>query len=750
MTADQPPNLDQSSKPAAPVPVPTGSSARRSNFHCLITVLSAMALALWIVRTYVAYEAPYYWSDFNYYEWATRISLNAMLDSPITYPLLLVSSATLTHNLFFTAPLAPLMVVLGDNRTGFIESVTLAYFIPFVALLASLGVRMFQPAVSSKKWLFFIFTFACLALPPLWAPLLRGYPDYSAALTLLWCIHLYFKNRDLSSEKYNYYLGFFLALAVLLRRYFAYEAIAFVLALVVDQWLTVKSVKGLKAKFIPLLQIGMAGAVTIIALGFSFLVNVTRHNYHALYESYHVSLLHALSYFTSSYGIVIWLASLSGIILAWRANLWQRDNFRFVLMLYCTGCIFWIMGPNELGTHYTLYFTPLVALGLFGLIAVLSGPINFTRVATAIALLSFGAVNLAFSLMPPAVAQKFAIKQFMPGMLSFVEVEGEPLGALFSANYGPWQYSDRGALHSLVTDMRSAIAANQDPSLPARMKMAKQIDKRGLVYVAAFSNILSDGVLRNAERELYGKYGDTIAWAELPCVDSKDSYALERLLGASYVVVPDKSQFFIPAKEQDILTAVLSCFKEGWPLAQDFAVSKNIAPQILDGEVKATVYERVRPTSLKDAALTLGKMRQFVKDRPGSQPAWITTGALSEICYDLKRSHFNFKLDAPREKCLEGERRYLLYSDELPDAFILEGDVVKEGVPISLAVECVQLDAEGHQIVSQQFALKENKTHLKLELVRGRTAYLALVLDKSADGETGNVSFEKLTVKAVK
>ncbi len=76
--------------------------------------------------------------------------------------------------------------------------------------------------------------------------------------------------------------------------------------------------------------------------------------------------------------------------------------------------------------------------------------------------------------------------------------------------------------------------------------------------------------------------------------------------------------------------------------------------------------------------------------------------------------------------------------------------MVKEGVPIALAVECVQLDAEGHQVVSQQFALKENKTHLKLELVRGRTAYLALVLDKSADGETGSVSFEKLTVKAVK
>ncbi len=748
MTADQPPpNLPEAPKAA---PVTTGPQPRPSKFRSLVTVLSATALALWLVRTYIAIEAPYYWSDFNYYEWATRISLNAMVDSPITFPLLLVSSATLTHNLFFTAPLAPLMVVLGDNRTGFIESVALAYFIPFATLLASFGGRLLQPAVGSKKWLFFIFTFTCLAIPPLWAPLLRGYPDYSAALALLWCAHLYFKNRDLTSEKYNYYLGFFLALAVLLRRYFAYDAIAFVLALIIDQWLAVKTLPALKAKFIPLLQIGMAGSVTIIALGFSFLVNVTRHNYHALYESYHVSLMQNLTYFGSSYGLVILLASLAGMILAWRTHLWQKENLRFALTFYGAGCLFWLLGPNELGTHYTLYFTPLVAFGLFGLIAVLRSPINLARAAVAIALCLFAVFNLALSLMPPAAGQKLGIGQFAPGMLSFVEIEGEPLGALFSANYGPWQRSDRGSLHGLVTDMRAVIAAEQEPSLPARMNQAKQVDKRGLVYVAAFSNTLSDGVLRNAERELYGKYGDTIAWAELPCVDSKDSYALERLLGASYVVVSDKPQYFIQAQEQDILTSILTCFKEGWPLAQDFAESDSIAPQTLDGGVKATVYKRLRPTALKEAALTLGKMRQFVKDRPGSQPAWITTGSLSEICYDLKRPNFSFKLDAPREKCLEGERRYLLYSDQLPDSFVLEGDVIKAGVPIPLAVECVQLDQEGHQVVSQQFVLKDDKTHLKLELARGRTAYLALVLDKSADGESGTVSFDKLTVKAIK
>jgi len=756
---DEQPSISPNSSP----PVKQGKKARQSKFPVIFSLLSATALTLWIVRNYVGLEAPYYWSDFNYYEWACRISLNAMIDSPITYPLLLVSSATLSHNLFFTAPLAPLMAVLGDNRTGFIESVSLAYFIPFVALLADLGRKLFQPRVTANKWLYLIFTVLCLAIPPLWAPLLRGYPDYSAAMAILWCVHLYFSNRDLAQEKSNYALGFFLALAVLLRRYCAYEAIAFVLVLLIDQYLRLKSLNGLKAKFMPFMQIALAGTVTTCALGFAFLVNVTRHNYHALYESYHVSLLHALSYFGSSYGLILLLASVSGTLLACKAKLWQWENFRFVAMLYGISCLFWLLGPNELGTHYTLYFTPLVAMGLFALAVMLttaseatnsgssfdadakSSALKFTAAAV---LAAFLGLNFLLSLNPAKFGRAIGIKQFAPGMLSFVESEAEPVGYLFSANYGPWQRSDRSALHNLVTDFRAAIAS-EDPNLRGRMHQAKLSEKRGLVYVAAFSNILNAEALRNAERELYGKYGDTISWSELPCVDSKDEYALERLLGASYVVVSDKGQYFIAEKEQDILTAVLLCFKEKWPLAQDFVVSKKIKPEVLDGGLVATVYERVRPTALKEAALTLAKMRDFIKERPGSQPSWITTGTLSEICYDLKRQNFEFKLAVPREKCLEGERRYLLYSDKLPDAFVLQGEIVKKGIPVPLAVECVQLDQEGNQIVSQQIVLKDERTPLKLTLERGRTAFLALVLDRSADGENGSVIFEKLKVKAV-
>jgi hypothetical protein len=120
---------------------------------------------------------------------------------------------------------------------------------------------------------------------------------------------------------------------------------------------------------------------------------------------------------------------------------------------------------------------------------------------------------------------------------------------------------------------------------------------------------------------------------------------------------------------------------------------------------------------------------------------------LSEICYDLKRKDFVFRLNAPRERSLEGEQRYLLYSDPLPETFVLEGTIVKKAVPTDLAIECVQLDAEGNQIVSQQVALTGEHTKIKLELDRGRTAYLALVLDRAANVEDGTIIFENMQIQ---
>lgn len=715
--------------------------------------LGAVAVVFTLVPLYIGNEAPYYWSDFNYYEWATRQSLISMLNSPITYPLLLLFSANLTHNLFFTAPLVFLMLALGDTRVGFVESVSLVYFLPFVMLLARMGAELFK-SLPGKRWPF-ILTITCLLIPPLWAPLLRGYPDYCAALALIWCVHLYFQNRALTSLRSKLKIGFFLALAVLLRRYFAYEGIAFVIAMVADQYLLKKAeakVSGrpltvrLKDSLISLLEIGATGATTVIALGFPFLLNVTRHNYHALYESYHVSLPDSLGYFYQAYGPVLIIASLAGYALALKLDILNRANLRFVTMFYGLGAVFWLLGPNELGTHYTLYFTPLIATGLMSLVVSLARS-NKMALAATIPLYAYLFFNLYICLLPAKQLAKLGIEPAIPAMLSNGGSPANEPGQFFSANYGPWQRTDRMALHNIVTDMRATIQANQDSNLAATMAQFSQTERRGLVYVAATSNLLTGEVLRNAERELYGKFGDIIAWAELPCVDSKDSYALERLLGASYVVLPSKAQFFIAPKEEDILTAILQCFKEKWPLANDFKKCEGVPVQTLDDGVAVTVYERVQPTSIKSAALTLGLMRKYIKERPGSQPQWISTGTLSEICYDLKRKDFQFRLNAPRERSLEGEQRYLLYSDELPESFVLEGTVVKKDVAADLAVDCIQLDAEGNQIVSQQIALKDPRTRIKLELERGRTAYLALVLDRAANVEDGTIIFENMQLR---
>jgi hypothetical protein len=173
---------------------------------------------------------------------------------------------------------------------------------------------------------------------------------------------------------------------------------------------------------------------------------------------------------------------------------------------------------------------------------------------------------------------------------------------------------------------------------------------------------------------MFGLNSDIVEWHELPVVDSKDSFPVETLLGCQYILIPSENQYFVAPQGQKILASVKACFDEKWPLAQDF---KEL-PQTfaLDRGLKVTVYERIRPSSAATAALTLTKMKAFVGEEPGSQPMWITTGLMSEICYDKKRSQWQFPLGIYRPGLFEGEIRYLLYCHDLPPSFTLSGKLI--------------------------------------------------------------------------
>jgi|GEM_PF-959798 len=694
-----------------------------------------------LVYWYVGQEAPCYWSDFNYYEWATRFSISQLGQNPATYPILLLTSVSLQHNLYFTVPLVPIMAALGGDRAAYIVSIFLVYFLPLAYCIARLSTDVersitdvdgsssdiagssrnskpakvqpakVQPAKSTVQ------AFAlCLLIPVLLAPTLRGYPDSGAALTLISALLLYIENRSFDKPKRGALIGFLLALTVLLRRYVAFAGVSLVLCIAVDQLLLARQNRATgKSRLKTFCALAASGALSMVCLGLPFLLNLTKLNLGVLYESYHVSVVTSVIYFFNCFGIITWLFALGGYVLAWQSKTADRTKLAFILAFYAISQALWILGPGELGSHYTLYFSPPVALGVVLFVRALSPKPMLAAGAVLFLLLNFG---LSFA--PSKTAGQLGLKPFRPGMLSLADQEGSGAALLFSASYPPYERGDLDKLKFIVDQLRAHYPMLPSPQAQGQAQEKQKQDKqsqekqpqdkqsqdkqsqmqidRGQVAVVACSYLLNHEVLRNVERAMYGLNNDKIQWLELPVVDSKDSYPLERLLSCQYVVVPSTNQYFIAPAGQSIMAGSKACFDQKWPLAGDFKLLPGSLT--IDGGVKVDVYDRTRATTPATAALTLTKMKKFTPQEPGSQPDWITTGQRSQICYDKKRSQWEFTPGIYRPGFFCEEDRYLLYTHDLPRAFTLSGSLQTAGGTPPLTLRAQILGADG-QLIEQ-------------------------------------------------
>jgi hypothetical protein len=736
-----------------------------------LVALAAITGTLALVYFYLRPEAPCYWSDFNSYEWATRFSLTRLEKDPLFYPILLLGSVSLQHNLFFTVPLLPVMAALGAGRQAFISATTLTYLLPLAYLIVQLSkVVQIAPQKNIGRSLLVV-----LLLPVMWAPCLRGYPDCGAALTLLAALLLYLQNSHFTSVKRGASIGFLLALTVLLRRYFAFAGVALVLTIVVDQLLMLKNARAeadfaetFKAKMRTFLALIGGGALTMLCLGFPFLLNLTRLNLGALYDSYHVTPLTSAAYFFSCFGLITVLLSAAGYGLALRARLVDSGRLTFVIVFFILAEGLWICGPGELGTHYTLYFSPLVALGMVLLFDAdcASSLSRSQKTLLFVPLSLFLASNFALSLMPAKIADRIGLQLFRPGMLSYADQEGSGAALLFSAGYAANVRDDMPALRAIVAALRP-LYKEQDQGRDQEQKQdddeANPLSKRGQVCVIASSNLLNSEVLRNTERSIYGLDQDIVPWLELPVVDSKDSYPLERLLACRYVVLPSKALYFIPPAGQTLLDASLACFDQHWPLACDF--EEMPGEYTLAGGVKVKIFARKRATSEAAAALTLKKIQDFVGEEPGSQPSWTTTGLMSQICYEKKRENWLF-LPAvtalPPEPLKEAP--YLLYSarQSLPPGLTISGDLKTSADAPSVGLLARQMDAAGKEIASITLVKpdtkqkKDGSTHFAQNLDSREAKFLVLevVYDNAASTlplkSSARVSIDNLYLQAVR
>jgi hypothetical protein len=669
------------------------SSTRRralARHGAAFAVLVALVVAL--PTAYVsASDTFYYWDQAAYADNTIHEALQLReLDFSIhdigAQLAALRQSTARDYSEYHAVLLAPFVLAFGDGRLVFILALSLVYLLPFVLVLGAIA-RKLVPAHPARAFWATAFTAVCL--PATWLPVLNGYPDVGAAALTGLAVLAYLHDPRLRRWWQILAIGAALAFAIVFRRHFVYDGLAFfATASLVTLGHAVRRRSHPRAAIGELARTGGRLALAAVAtlaflfvLGGPFLEQVTGTNFGQIYSSFESSTRINVSFYRSFYGWGTLLLALAGFLAATRTAGLDRRVALFCSVFGTVSVLQWVFVVRQLGVHYSTHFTSWVVLGLvalgFALGERLAGRVRLLALAAVAAVLLFGS---AVAFLPLDVFGKAAVTTYAPSTV----------GPFFPARFPPPRRDDAAEVERLVQYLRAEAGPH------------------GAVYVAASSHILSDDLVWHVDRSLnedvlsYSSAGfwrnrglNVLHW--VPFFDSNGRYPLPELLRARLVVVAEPFQHNLPRAEQDVIAVAAQAFADKWPFSRDFRLLPATFG-LADG-VEVSVYKRVRQTSLATTLDTLRRMQSAVGERPGAQPAWIPLGLPADTFVDDKTDGtWTLAWHVPPEG---GSRRFLLEKRPGGTEVRLTGTLyagAEECLPASARVSI--LDPTGHVVES--------------------------------------------------
>ncbi|MCU0543096.1 MAG: hypothetical protein MUE44_13140 [Oscillatoriaceae cyanobacterium Prado104] len=554
-----------------------------------------------VTSIYVSSERTFYWWDYAGYNTATVNAANLFRDSPAKAWREVMESLAKEKNLLISLPLVPFVLLFGESRLSYILSVSLIYVLPFRFLLGAISARLIP--VEPRR-VFWSTVFLSLLVPVTWIPTLRGYLDTGGCVFVALAILVYLQDIRLKCWWRIPLIGFLLAGAILLRRHFAYSAIAFFAAaglqVIIESIVHYLRGEAITPSPYPkyLFEFGVKlSTIAIISFAILMLVagDFTRSavtvNYRDLYAAWSLPLGDILNRYAGFYGLGTWLLVAVGFSAGMLTRMLALDAAIFVLPFGILSLVEWLVVLRYGYLHYTIHITPIVLLGLSSFCWA-----SWLKLRGKVRYLILGAAGF------------YLIVNFAVGLIP-VKLN---LSKLFVANFGPLVRSDYDEVLKLVEFLRK-LAPDREP-----------------IYIAGASNNFNANILRQANRRV----NPPEDWWKLnaigrPQIDSRDTYPLPELLQAQFAVVAEPFQQVLPedeqvlrSGEQDVVKVVYDAFTQNWEIARDF----QLLPEQfkLENNVTVSVYRRIRPTSIPTAVRTLAAMQRQIVDRPGTQLDWIS------------------------------------------------------------------------------------------------------------------------------
>lgn len=517
---------------------------------------------------FVGQERYIYFWDWGWY-WMRFRELSASLaqDPLQTLQTVAADVPRADYNLLPIVPLAPLGWLLGTARLPYVLAITNLFLLPAVLLFGLLVGRLSRECGGRATYAVFALAISTiLILHPLWAPVLRGQPDVVGVLIIALILLIYL-GKPLDQQRLPVLLGMglLLCLLVLLRRWYAYWAVALFPAAALAQAVALIGRHGLAWRTYlravrNIVIIGVTFLTALFSLAEPFAVRALVTDYSDIFSAYKGtrSLREAAEVAARYLGQPLLVGGVAG--LAWLTL--RRETRAFGAFLAAQAAIAFVLfiRVQDLAQHHYYLLVPALAVGIAALQAAVWISMARTWQKSLVA-------GLIFTLL---LAGSAAV--FLPAAAA---VCGRLEALLPQVRYFPLVRNDLTALDGLM-DSLEALERKQ----------------AGDIYAVTSSVVLNHDILRNAC--LLSPRPRTICGRVLIThdVDKRDGFP-HQFLQARYAVVAVPIQYHLHPEDQRVIGVLAREILSGGGIGAAF--QRLPGETVLDDGVRVWIYERVRP-----------------------------------------------------------------------------------------------------------------------------------------------------------
>lgn len=679
-------------------------------------LLALLALMIGIITwVYISSERNFHW----WIDWYARTLdiVNAFRESPSQAIDLVQRSLIAERNRLYTLPLIPFFLVFGSSRLVYEMSLALVYLLPFALVMGAIATQLIR--VHSRP-VFWATAFLTLLIPVSWIPTFMGIPDTGGAAFIGLAMFVYLQDVRLKQWWRIPLIGCLIGSAILLRRPFIYAGATFLGALTLQALISfiaevrtqpIKEAREKQTKsgsgnelrnrltlpfgrlrllleavgfkssrkrltklldyrftsvstylaaiapwawfrepttaswenpnamawrnlLFACVRIALMGAAAlatlwIVAPQFTYAALTT--DYKNLYTSWSLPFRDIFNLYASFYGWGTWLLVLLGFSAATVCRTLPLPAVNFVGLSGVLSLVVWLVVLRYGNIFYSLQVTPFVVIGVVALIWT-----TWIRLRGKARSLMLGVVGC------------YLVVNFIVG-LAPLGTMSRAFHPLFALNMPPLVRTDYDEVVRLVNYLRQ-LTPEGEPVLVVGCQRLQ----------------LTGSMVRSAEYLLYPEDDRALNVLTAPEVDSRDSYPLDEMLEAQYVVVPSRLPEYssdpaqnpavgewVPKKENDVVNVVFDAFTQNEEFAQDF---QRLPAQFqFENGVVVSIYQRLRPTALSTAVRTLYAMQQKIGERPGSQGNWMILSQWLRNTRVSQNSGSTYKVVAFRRDRLWGE-----------------------------------------------------------------------------------------------